>query len=115
MLYHKLMLASFAASAVGYALNGGSHSLHERRSDIPDGWTRHGALNRRAVLPMRIGLKQRNLDMLTEWLSEVSHPQSAKYGQHWSAKEVAEAFAPRYATNKAPGLISYPRTDSVVV
>lgn len=44
---------------------------------------------------MRIGLKQRNLDMVSEWLSEVSHPQSNKYGQHWSAKEVAEAFAPR--------------------
>lgn len=34
--------------------------------------------------------------MMSEWLSEVSHPQSKKYGQHWSAKEVAEAFAPRY-------------------
>ena len=32
---------------------------------------------------------------MSEWLSEVSHPQSKKYGQHWSAKEVAEAFAPR--------------------
>ncbi|POS70995.1 Pro-kumamolisin [Diaporthe helianthi] len=94
MLYYKLMLASCAASAVAYALNGASHSLHERRSDIPDGWTRHEALDRRAVLPMRIGLKQRNLDMLPEWLSEVSHPKSERYGQHWSAKEVAEAFAP---------------------
>lgn len=44
---------------------------------------------------MRIGLKQRNLDMMSQWLSEVSHPRSKKYGQHWSAQEVAEAFAPR--------------------
>lgn len=95
MLYYKLMLASYAASAAAYALNSASHILHEKRSDIPDGWTRRGALDRRAVLPMRIGLKQRNLDMLSEWLSEVSHPQSTKYGQHWSAKDVAEAFAPR--------------------
>lgn len=95
MLYPKLILASCAASAAAYALTGASHSLHERRSEIPDGWTRRDALDRRAVLPMRIGLKQRNLDMVSEWLSEVSHPQSKKYGQHWSAKEVAEAFAPR--------------------
>lgn len=95
MLYHKLIFASCAASAAAYALTGASHSLHERRSDIPDGWTRRDALDRRAVLPMRVGLKQRNLDMMSQWLSEVSHPRSKKYGQHWSAQEVAEAFAPR--------------------
>ena len=43
---------------------------------------------------MRIALKQSNLDKAEKYLMEVSHPQSAKYGQHWSAKEVAETFAP---------------------
>ena len=43
---------------------------------------------------MRIGLTQSNLDRAWDWLSEVSSPDSAKYGQHWTAKQVAEAFAP---------------------
>ena len=43
---------------------------------------------------MRIALKQSNLDKAEEYLMEVSHPKSPKYGQHWSAKKVAETFAP---------------------
>lgn len=56
---------------------------------------RRGALDRRAILPMRVALAQSNLDKAWDWLSEVSYPESEKYGQHWSAKEVAEAFKPR--------------------
>lgn len=72
-----------------------SHTIHERRSVPPKGWKKRDILDRRAVLPMRIGLKQQNLDKTWEWLSSVSHPGSESYGQHWTAKEVAEAFAPR--------------------
>ena len=43
---------------------------------------------------MRIALKQSNLDKAEEYLMDVSHPQSPNYGQHWSAKKVAETFAP---------------------
>jgi len=47
---------------------------------------------------MRIALTQRNLDKGHQWLMDVSHPNSEKYGQHWSADDVAQAFAPRYST-----------------
>lgn len=50
---------------------------------------------------MRIGLKQSNLDKADEFLMEVSHPESPKYGQHWTAKEVAEMFAPSEESVKA--------------
>lgn len=43
---------------------------------------------------MRIGLTQSNLDKAEEYLMEVSHPTSEKFGRHWSAKQVAETFAP---------------------
>lgn len=31
----------------------------------------------------------------TELLEEVSHPDSATYGQHWTPEEVADMFAPK--------------------
>lgn len=48
------------------------------------------------MLPMRIALAQSNLDKGEEWLMDVSHPTSEKYGKHWTAEDVANAFAPRY-------------------
>jgi len=49
---------------------------------------------------MRIGLTQSNMDKAWDWLMEVSSPASEKYGEHWAAKDVAEAFAPRYAISE---------------
>jgi len=90
------------------------HVVHEKRSSNSPGWTRRDALDRRAILPMRIALAQGNLDKGHDWLmvlppivpyrmsekltlrQDVSHPESEKYGQHWTAKDVAQAFAPRY-------------------
>ena len=77
-----------------------THSVHEKRSEIPAGWIRKGVLDRRAVLPMRIALAQGNIERGYDWLREVSHPRSEKYGQHWSAKETAEAFAPRCVSQR---------------
>lgn len=70
------------------------HVQHEKRDALPFGWERHDRLPIHNVLPMRIALKQSNLDKAEEYLMEVSHPKSPRYGQHWSAKKVAETFAP---------------------
>ncbi len=43
---------------------------------------------------MRIALKQSNLDKANEFLLDVSSPESPNFGKHWSAKQVAETFAP---------------------
>ncbi|KAL1615957.1 hypothetical protein SLS56_011628 [Neofusicoccum ribis] len=61
-------------------------------------WAKGSKLSPRTVLPMRIALSQRNLDKAYEYLHEVSNPASEKYGQHWSAKQVAETFAPSSET-----------------
>ena len=46
------------------------------------------------VLPMRIALTQGNLHQGYDHLMDVSHPESPNYGRHWTAKQVAETFAP---------------------
>ena len=71
------------------------HVVHEKREAAPHGWVKRDAVDRRAVMPMRVALTQSNLDKGYDWLMDVSHPRSDKFGKHWSAKEVAEAFAPR--------------------
>ncbi|KAK4545784.1 hypothetical protein LTR36_002738 [Oleoguttula mirabilis] len=89
----SVVAAALAATAIASPIST-PHSLHEKRSEIPQGWTKRDVLDRRAILPMKVGLSQSNLDKGSQWLEEVSHPTSEKYGKHWTAKEVADAFAP---------------------
>ena len=88
--------ASFAASVLASPLSI-THSVHEKRDGLPQGWQKRSALDRRAILPMKVALAQSNLEKSWDWLSEVSSPDSENYGKHWTSKEVAEAFAPRCA------------------
>lgn len=67
---------------------------HEKREKPPHGWEKHQRLTGDHVLSIRVALRQENLDKAERFLMDVSHPQSSKYGQHWSAKEIAETFAP---------------------
>lgn len=92
MRYTLLTLGALVASVI--AAPSSTHVLHEKRNALPFGWERHDKLPSHEVLPMRIALKQSNLDKAEDFLMEVSHPTSPKYGQHWSAKKVAETFAP---------------------
>ncbi|ORX99025.1 Pro-kumamolisin, activation domain-domain-containing protein [Clohesyomyces aquaticus] len=70
------------------------HVVHDRRSSTPLGWMKRGPLEPTAVLPISIGLVQSNWDKGYDWLMEVSHPTSKKYGLHWEASDIASAFAP---------------------
>ncbi|RMY45607.1 hypothetical protein D0865_09799 [Hortaea werneckii] len=92
-LTRSIAAVAFAAIAATSPI-GNTHSLHEKRSDIPPGWERLDALDRRAVLPVKIGLAQSNLDKGWEWLNDVSHPSSPNYSKHWTPEQVARAFAP---------------------
>lgn len=108
MIFLALLIADFLVSGCLAAPSTQHHVVHEKRNTHPAGWIRRGELDNRAILPMRIALSESNLDKGHEWLIDVSHPDSEKYGQHWSAKEVAQAFAPRYsATPNETGGTSY--------
>lgn len=51
-----------------------------------------------SIIPVRIGLKQSNLDSGYDRLMDVSHPSSRNYGKHLSAARVRELFAPAEET-----------------
>ncbi|KAL9080561.1 MAG: hypothetical protein Q9157_000703 [Trypethelium eluteriae] len=70
------------------------HVLHEKRSVPTRHWTKREALKREAVLPMRIGMTQSNLDQGDALLMKVAHPQSDKYGKWYTAEEIVDLFEP---------------------
>ena len=86
------LVASFVSSII--AIPSISNEAHEKRDGSPQGWKRSEKLPGTFMLYMRIALVQENLERAEEFLLEMSHPDSKKYGQHWSAKEITETFAP---------------------
>lgn len=72
-----------------------SHVVHEKRGLLPSGWTAREKLDGEVRLPLRIGLKQQNLELGPHLLDEVSNPLSDKYAQHWTAQQVKDMFSPR--------------------
>jgi tripeptidyl-peptidase-1 len=77
------------------------HVVHERRERLPSHWEKNAKLHGGSYLPMRIALTQSNLDKADEFIMDVSHPESPNYGKHWTAKQVAEMFAPSEDTVSA--------------
>ncbi|KAK5129907.1 hypothetical protein LTR08_002708 [Meristemomyces frigidus] len=86
------LLAGNLAFASALALPSTHHVVHEkRRTPVLHPRVR---LDPNAVIPIRIALKQSNLETGYDRLMEVSHPSSPSYGQHLAAEEVHAAFAP---------------------
>lgn len=95
MVAFKHLIAAVAAVPLCVAApTTSSHVLHEQRRSHERNWKRSSKLDSSAVLPIRIGLTQSNLEKGPEILREVSHPSSSKYGQYLTASEVHELFAP---------------------
>ncbi|KAK6088557.1 Pro-kumamolisin [Seiridium cupressi] len=79
-----------------------THGLHERQAPHwRRQWEKKDKVPARALLPMRIGLAQRNLDVGARHLAKISDPRSSDYGKHMSSDEVIEMFAPSEDTVKA--------------
>ncbi|CZR58166.1 probable tripeptidyl-peptidase 1 precursor [Phialocephala subalpina] len=89
-----LLTAAIAAPAP----NSKRHVVHERRDRLPTHWNKNAKLHGDSFMPLRIALTQSNLDRADEFLMDVSHPASPNYGKHWSAKQIAETFAPSEET-----------------
>ncbi|KAF2094775.1 putative protease S8 tripeptidyl peptidase I [Rhizodiscina lignyota] len=97
MLWYFLFIASSALTTVLAAP--ASHVLHEKRDSRrqlprrrvePDAW-----------IPIRVALRQSNLDAGHERLMQVSHPRSPDYGKHLSREDVHNLFAPVEESIKA--------------
>lgn len=72
-----------------------SHVLHERQlSHWSRTWEKKSKVKKSALLPMRIGLRQLNLQDGHDLLMERSNPESPNFGKRMSPREVIDFFAP---------------------
>ena len=78
-----------------------NYVLHERRHVPPTGWTKRSPVSPEVEIPLRIALKQSNLDDLEKHLLSVSTPGSKEYGKHWSHYRIAETFKPSHESVNA--------------
>ncbi|KAG9384605.1 aorsin precursor [Pyrenophora tritici-repentis] len=78
-----------------------TRTLHEKRDALPSAWTKQSRAPRDAILPVRIGLKQRNLEHGDRFLHDISDPDSPNFGKHWTGEQVANMFAPHPETSDA--------------
>jgi tripeptidyl-peptidase-1 len=69
----QLIAAALLALGIGcHAIpTPNTHALHEKRSSLPRFWERGSRVESDAILPVRIGLAQSNLDKAYEYLMDV--------------------------------------------
>jgi hypothetical protein len=79
MLFTAWLLFSLNGLASGSPLN--THTVHEKRHAVPLAWTKHSRAPRSAVLPVRIGLNQQNLEHADRFLEDISDPDSLNFGK----------------------------------
>ncbi|KAK1066330.1 hypothetical protein LTR74_007217 [Friedmanniomyces endolithicus] len=96
-----LAATAFTSPAIARALPAdtpNSHVIHEKRDFAGSSgrWTKGDRVASHVKVPVRVGLKQsaEAMEKAERWLMEVSHPQSGKFGQHWTQDEIIEAFQP---------------------
>lgn len=70
------------------------YNVHEERTHLPLGWSLERRHDAASTFPLRFALKQRNIEDIGNYLHDVSHPKSPKYGNHWTAGDIARTFAP---------------------
>ncbi|KAI0145619.1 peptidase S8/S53 domain-containing protein [Xylariaceae sp. FL1272] len=95
MLFSILLVALASSPTTCLAAPSPSkHVLHEKRDGSPHMWERRHRVKRDQSLPIRIGLRHRNLENIDKYLEDVSDPTSPNFGKHWTAEKVANTFAP---------------------
>jgi tripeptidyl-peptidase I len=71
-----------------------NHVVHEKRDSAPHYWQKRSRAPLKDRLPIRIGLRQRNLENAESYIYDVADPRSPNFGKHWSAEKIANTFAP---------------------
>jgi tripeptidyl-peptidase-1 len=93
-----LQVLAFCSIALAAPSQRATHVIHERRTTEPVGWVKSHRADADDFIPLRIGMKQQNLQVLEDLLMDVAHPDSPTYGQHWTPEKIIDFFAPGEST-----------------
>ena len=93
-----MKILDFAAFALAIGLTFANptsrgHVRHEKRIDSPR-WLRVSRASPDTMLPVQVGIAQKNIHIGHDLLMEMSDPKSKNYGKYLSAKEVGDMFRP---------------------
>lgn len=99
-MYLFVLSVLYTLLASTLALPSSNKVVHEKRDRIPQAWAKRSKVDGLEMLPVRIGLVQSNLDKGHDMLMEVSRHDSPRYGQHYTASEINDIFAPKESTVK---------------
>ncbi len=80
---HLLTLVAAFAGFASALPSAEPHVLHEKRDGLPVAWRHHSRAERSTVLPVRIGLKQRNLEHGSRYIADVADPKSPNFGMYY--------------------------------
>ena len=98
MAYRILsILNGLAFMTQGLVASASSNTVHETRASSDEAhsnWRLTSRLPPEAIVPVRIALKQQNLDAGIDRLMSISHPESPEYGKTLTTDEVTSLFAP---------------------
>ncbi|KAJ3498817.1 hypothetical protein NLG97_g838 [Lecanicillium saksenae] len=83
-----VFLSAFVAASLGMPTE---HVLHEKRAAT---YTKRASLASNEMVPVRIALKQSNINKGMDLLMDVSDPSSSNYGNHYTPEQVKDLFAP---------------------
>ncbi|CEJ94486.1 hypothetical protein VHEMI10012 [[Torrubiella] hemipterigena] len=86
-----IFLSAFVTAALGVPM--GTSVVHEKRSQLPSHLSKRSAESD-VVVPVRIALKQRNLDKGMDLIMDVSDPESKNSGKHYTQEQIVELFKP---------------------
>jgi tripeptidyl-peptidase-1 len=88
------LLRALAAAIIVQHSHARSHEKRATSDDQYATWRSTIRLSPDAIVPVRIGLKQNNLDAGAERLMSISHPQSPDYGKTLTEEQVSALFSP---------------------
>lgn len=79
---HFITILTAGLAGLAAAVPSETHAVHEKRNAAPFAWKRHSRAVKEQVLPIRIGLKQRNLKHADRFIQDVADPDSPNYGMN---------------------------------
>lgn len=95
MQFSLTVVTAFAALCAALPHYDVPHVMHEKRHlATPASYVKRSELPRDALLPVRIGMTQSNLDHGHNLLMDISNPRSPNYAKHLTVEEVHDLFAP---------------------
>lgn len=86
-------VAVFALTCSAAPTTSSKHALHEKRDGEPHAWEKRDRALSEHVMPIRIALRERNIENADSYIFDVADPRSPNFGKHWSAEKVANTFS----------------------